>query len=231
MAEIMKRNAWQRKYKQGREEAGMCSLTLTDLEQMYIKQRGRCYYSGLPMTFTSGMWKASPERLDNNKGYVEGNVVLVCLEFNGVHQMNADRVEKLVKDGQKVEERKIKKCDLIDFWRKFKIQNQQRTPPRKRLVNQFLAQNGRCFCSNIPLQITDTDTQHYRPAIVYNHQNKDFYLIIQALKISQYCQWTREKFDTLRHHYLIRAKKYTPGKPIRRRFTRLLHDSDEKENE
>jgi hypothetical protein len=55
--------------------------TVDDLKDMYKKQDGRCAISGAPMKEKRGNhdpYNMSPERLDNKKGYVVGNVVLIC---------------------------------------------------------------------------------------------------------------------------------------------------------
>jgi len=50
---------------------------------MVKTQRGKCYYSDIPMNFTPNTpWQCSLERLNNDLGYIESNVVLICLEFN-----------------------------------------------------------------------------------------------------------------------------------------------------
>ena len=63
-----------------------------DLTVLLVQQKGRCKYFGITMALEPNMaWKCSPERLDASKGYVEGNVVLVCNEFNsGYTQANED---------------------------------------------------------------------------------------------------------------------------------------------
>jgi hypothetical protein len=55
--------------------------TVDDLKDMYKKQHGRCAISGAPMKEKRGNhnpYNMSPERLDNKKGYVAGNVILIC---------------------------------------------------------------------------------------------------------------------------------------------------------
>jgi hypothetical protein len=55
-----------------------------DLEHvvgLFVEQKGRCFYSRAPMT-TEGPFKISLERLDTTKGYVKGNVVLICMMLN-----------------------------------------------------------------------------------------------------------------------------------------------------
>jgi hypothetical protein len=55
--------------------------TVDDLKDMYITQDGRCAISGVPMKEKRNdhdPYNMSPERLDNKKGYVAGNVVLIC---------------------------------------------------------------------------------------------------------------------------------------------------------
>lgn len=58
---------------------------IDDLIEMYNSQNGLCYYSKIGMTFGSykdKWWTASIERKNISKGYVRGNVILVCFEFN-----------------------------------------------------------------------------------------------------------------------------------------------------
>ena len=96
MIHTMRTNAAMRGQR-GRLEASKCSMTAFDLKRQYQTQRGRCYYSGLPMILYSNVsWKASPERLDTDKGYISENVVLVCAEFNGRHQLSVERLKELV---------------------------------------------------------------------------------------------------------------------------------------
>lgn len=55
------------------------TLTPVKLLDIWLTQNGRCYYSGLPMNFTTKHpHLVSVERLDNSLGYVDGNVVLAC---------------------------------------------------------------------------------------------------------------------------------------------------------
>ena len=67
----------------GRLNAGAFELTLGDLENKWIKQKGKCFYSNIEMCKKSySDWTCSLERLDNNLGYTKDNSVLICLEFN-----------------------------------------------------------------------------------------------------------------------------------------------------
>ena len=54
--------------------------------KQYEKQKGLCYYTGLPMTFTQGegqVWtNASIDRIDSGGSYTAGNCVLCCHGFN-----------------------------------------------------------------------------------------------------------------------------------------------------
>ena len=55
------------------------------LFELYHSQTGLCAYSGIPMVFdqcTEKNWTISLERIDVLKGYIKGNVCLVCIEFN-----------------------------------------------------------------------------------------------------------------------------------------------------
>jgi hypothetical protein len=59
-----------------------------DLSSILSKKIDKpCHYSGFKLTRVLGsIYNASPERLDNDKGYVEGNVELVCVCFNTIFE-------------------------------------------------------------------------------------------------------------------------------------------------
>ena len=67
----------------------MHSITKEYLFRLYVYQRGTCYYSGVPFhhgaceTQLDKLRQMSIERLDSCKGYVPGNVALICLGFQG----------------------------------------------------------------------------------------------------------------------------------------------------
>jgi hypothetical protein len=82
--------------KAGRTEAAMITLTKADFRKMWDDQDGKCYYSGLAMSTEShANWKCSPERLDVTKGYIDGNVKLVCYEFNGPRQWSLRKIQQI----------------------------------------------------------------------------------------------------------------------------------------
>jgi hypothetical protein len=61
----------------------ICTLTFNDILDMYINQKGRCYYLNIPLSMdTCSEWRCSLERLDDDKGYTKNNCVLVCHEVN-----------------------------------------------------------------------------------------------------------------------------------------------------
>jgi hypothetical protein len=71
--------------------------TVDDLKDMYKKQHGRCAISGAPMKEKrndNDPYNMSPERLDNKKGYVPGNVILICqfLQIGGTHDYLPDEI-------------------------------------------------------------------------------------------------------------------------------------------
>lgn len=54
-----------------------CELTITDLQELWDKQKGRCAYSNIPLEFKQFKkitGTASLDRIDSTKGYVQGNV-------------------------------------------------------------------------------------------------------------------------------------------------------------
>jgi hypothetical protein len=60
------------------------NLDVKDLIKIYFDQGGRCHESSLPLDYKTGTpemknpCKASIDRIDNHKGYVKGNVQLLC---------------------------------------------------------------------------------------------------------------------------------------------------------
>jgi hypothetical protein len=61
-------------------------ITKAFIEELYNKQDGKCYYTGLKMKIQSELNKdlmiMSLDRIDSSKGYVEDNVVLCCWGIN-----------------------------------------------------------------------------------------------------------------------------------------------------
>jgi hypothetical protein len=59
------------------------NLTEEDLERLWEKQEGMCFYSKIPMVFTIGCYNTvSVDRKNSNKGYVMDNLVLCCDKIN-----------------------------------------------------------------------------------------------------------------------------------------------------
>lgn len=68
-----------------------CSLTTEYLKQQWEKQKGICPYTNIKMILprntlaynkTKSLMKASLDRIDSSKGYIEGNVEFVCSAIN-----------------------------------------------------------------------------------------------------------------------------------------------------
>ena len=70
-----------------RRDAIKCNVTPRDLLQLWRDQKGLCALSGLPMTFKQGrllLTSVSVDRIVARKGYVRGNVQLVCAALNAL---------------------------------------------------------------------------------------------------------------------------------------------------
>ena len=79
----------------GRDVAGEFSITLKDLQEMYKKQEGKCYYSSLPMSSKIlSDYMMSLERLDPSKGYTKENIALICSEFQSACQWTKEKYKE-----------------------------------------------------------------------------------------------------------------------------------------
>jgi hypothetical protein len=58
-----------------------CTISVEDLIDKYVKQKGLCFYSGMKME-AEGTWRCSVERLDSRGPYSNENTALICLLFN-----------------------------------------------------------------------------------------------------------------------------------------------------
>ena len=70
-----------------RKATHVFNITREYLYKLYDKQKGICEYSGVPMTNVKDgtgyhLKNISIDRIDNTKGYEEGNIALVCLAVN-----------------------------------------------------------------------------------------------------------------------------------------------------
>jgi len=67
--------------KRGKEH----SLTVNDIDEMFEKQNGLCYWFKIPLVpsnYIKHPQQPSLDRLDRNKGYTRDNVVLTCYSAN-----------------------------------------------------------------------------------------------------------------------------------------------------
>lgn len=69
------------------------AITVDDAMALWVAQGGRCALSGIEMTWAKG--KALPtsismDRIDQTKGYVPGNVRLLCLGVNALRGIQTD---------------------------------------------------------------------------------------------------------------------------------------------
>lgn len=71
-------------------------LTLQDMHDMWERQCGCCFYSGIPMSPSAQDWRVSLERLDPFKGYVVDNCALVVIELNNPGQWSHAKVSELL---------------------------------------------------------------------------------------------------------------------------------------
>ena len=63
------------------------NISETDVFDLWGKQEGLCAYTKLPMLATSNQFNTvSLDRIDSSKGYIVGNIQLVCAAINKMKQ-------------------------------------------------------------------------------------------------------------------------------------------------
>lgn len=70
------------------------------LKNLYKKQNGKCFYSGIKMTFNAkSKYKISIDRLNSEKGYQKNNIVLCCWVVNDMKKnLNLQEFIKICKE-------------------------------------------------------------------------------------------------------------------------------------
>jgi len=72
-----------KRFKIGRVNCGINTITLKDLIQLYYEQNGRCKLSGEKLSLLpNSPLKISIDRIDSNKGYIKDNIQLVTKIVN-----------------------------------------------------------------------------------------------------------------------------------------------------
>lgn len=100
------------------DESNVCTITHDEVKNIYRRQKGMCFYSGIQMSINKKKWQMSLERLDQSKGYIVDNCVLCCLEFNGAVQWSHEKIKSMfdyLKNGD----------ETVDFF-KFDIAEHQK---------------------------------------------------------------------------------------------------------
>lgn len=69
------------------------------ISKVFLKQKGRCVLTGIPLELKTGhIHSASIDRLDNSKGYVEGNVQLIVAPLNTAYKPNNRIFKDVIKN-------------------------------------------------------------------------------------------------------------------------------------
>eukprot|EP00397_Hematodinium_sp_SG-2012_P016208 GEMP01016529.1.p1 GENE.GEMP01016529.1~~GEMP01016529.1.p1 ORF type:complete len:455 (+),score=11.18 GEMP01016529.1:111-1475(+) len=137
-----------------REKAGHFELTLDSLLSLWLCQQGRCGYSDIVMNiepYTS--WRLSLERRNNNLGYVAGNVLFICAEFNtsdfsirakhcihGTSQWSRDKVRGLPGT---IAASALLSCSIL----RERVSRDRGISTRKKIPHRYITANGELLCS------------------------------------------------------------------------------------
>jgi predicted nucleic acid-binding protein len=82
-------------YDSARDRGIECTLTFAELKRIY--KRKTCYYTGINL-YTHQHHTPSLERIDNDKGYVSGNVALVSKTVNNLkNDLSLKHLKMMVK--------------------------------------------------------------------------------------------------------------------------------------
>lgn len=84
LEETLHQRAYQAKRRSEKKQLEF-NLTDSDLLEIYKKQNGKCYYSGITMEKIpkiDNYYNVSIDRVDSSKGYTKNNVVLCCDSIN-----------------------------------------------------------------------------------------------------------------------------------------------------
>ena len=68
-------------------------ITLTQLGDLLEKQNFMCSKTGVPLVIAGvdSPWSPSIDRIDNSKGYIDGNIQIVCVMYNRAKHTASDR--------------------------------------------------------------------------------------------------------------------------------------------
>lgn len=61
-------------------------ITPKDIENLYDKQDGKCYYTGIPISLQVSDHTASIDRINNDRGYIKGNI---CWAHKNINRMKS----------------------------------------------------------------------------------------------------------------------------------------------
>lgn len=110
-------------------------ITVEKIIHQYVKQDGRCKLLAVPL-MSAGEWQMSVERLDESKGYIDGNWVLTVLGTqNGYAQWTKEFVESLWGPSSHPNSRlPVSEEELIDKYDSFKNRNRHAISIRNQVL-------------------------------------------------------------------------------------------------
>lgn len=85
MLRTAKSSARKRRLERGRYMCGEYDITLNDISELIKSQNNRCLLSGIEFDWecgTSSVFKPSIDRIDSTRGYIKGNIQILCICIN-----------------------------------------------------------------------------------------------------------------------------------------------------
>jgi hypothetical protein len=90
MLKTAKSSARKRRLERGRYECGEYDITPDDITNLIKSQDNRCFLSGIEFDWkygTNSLFQPSIDRIDSTKGYIKGNIQILC---NCINQMKSN---------------------------------------------------------------------------------------------------------------------------------------------
>ncbi len=197
------------------QERGVCDLTVEKIVQKYESQRGKCYISGFDMVMRQDdLYTMSLERIDNSKGELDSNTVLVCHVFNHFFQMTREKLYYILHhNDQPMNVEKSMYCHGVfeqlvsGNLHSDRVRNLESKLSADELRKKFLDQKGLCAYSGVRMYV-GTNIPTFQMSVervdrTKPHNIDNIVLIIRELNVGAKINLNREIIEKWRSNACI----------------------------